>query len=305
MLSTRDSTEFKLKYNLEISDNDLSKNWNDFLSIADDYYKKFNLLNIEANYIANKLQNIESVHSVRWRIKNTDHLIKKIIRKKIEKVKKYENINSENYLKIINDVIGLRAIHLFKDEGIEIINSLYRLGKPAERPVAYIRAGDQGPQIDKYKSAKLKTEIHKSGYRSIHFILPISGDIETFCEIQVRTIFEEGWGEIDHKLRYPDFSDNQIIFSYLLLLNRLAGSADEMGYLAKEIKEHLLLQQEEKEKLENEIQKLNKIVSNKTVVTNNDIEKIAMIARNLTKNSNLNTDTMQNYIKFFNHLNKK
>jgi len=39
MLSTRDSTEFKLKYNLEISDNDLSKNWNDFLSIADDYYK--------------------------------------------------------------------------------------------------------------------------------------------------------------------------------------------------------------------------------------------------------------------------
>jgi len=63
-----------------------------------------------------------------------------------------------------------------------------------------------------------------------------------------------------------------------------------MGYLAKEIKEHLLLQQEEKEKLENEIQKLNKIVSNKTVVTNNDIEKIAMIARNLTKNSNLNTD---------------
>jgi hypothetical protein len=49
------------------------------------------------------------------------------------------------------------------------------------------------------------------------------------AEVQVRTIFEEGWSEIDHKTRYPYNLDNLILGALLNLFNRLAGSADEMG----------------------------------------------------------------------------
>src|SRR5690606_29677137 len=50
-----------------------------------------------------------------------------------------------------------------------------------------------------------------------------------FAEIQVRTIFEEGWSEIDHTIRYPYDQENPIYGQFLMILNRLAGSADEMG----------------------------------------------------------------------------
>ena len=52
----------------------------------------------------------------------------------------------------------------------------------------------------------------------------------------MRTIFEEGWSEIDHQLRYPYDVDNVIISEYLAVFNRLAGNADEMGSFIKRLK---------------------------------------------------------------------
>ncbi len=57
-----------------------------------------------------------------------------------------------------------------------------------------------------------------------------------FAEIQVRTIFEEGWSEIDHKIRYSSKKKNKKhpLEGYLLLLNGIAGNADETGKLLKQ-----------------------------------------------------------------------
>ena len=51
------------------------------------------------------------------------------------------------------------------------------------------------------------------------------------AEVQVRTIFEEGYGEIDHQLRYSHNSIPEILGQNLMLLNRIAGSSDEMASL--------------------------------------------------------------------------
>jgi len=51
--------------------------------------------------------------------------------------------------------------------------------------------------------------------------------------LQVRTIFEEGWSEIDHKVRYPRQSNDPELGFLLAIFNRLAGSADEMGTFTK------------------------------------------------------------------------
>lgn len=46
--------------------------------------------------------------------------------------------------------------------------------------------------------------------------------------------------EIDHKVRYPNFSDDKLIESILQTFNRIAGSADEIGsfvvWLAESLK---------------------------------------------------------------------
>ena len=48
-------------------------------------------------------------------------------------------------------------------------------------------------------------------------------------EIQGRTLFEEGWSEIDHDIVYPYFKDDVMLNDFSTLLNRLSGMADEMS----------------------------------------------------------------------------
>jgi hypothetical protein len=58
-------------------------------------------------------------------------------------------------------------------------------------------------------------------------------------EVQVRTLFEEGWSEVDHQVRYPRLNDNPHLAEFLTIFNRLAGSADEMGTFIKALSHHL------------------------------------------------------------------
>lgn len=50
-----------------------------------------------------------------------------------------------------------------------------------------------------------------------------------YLEVQVRTLFEEGWGEIDHHILYPYKKQNPMLAEFSELLNRLAGMGDEMA----------------------------------------------------------------------------
>ena len=43
------------------------------------------------------------------------------------------------------------------------------------------------------------------------------------------TIFEEGYGEIDHQLRYSHKEIPEVLATNLLLFNRIAGASDEMA----------------------------------------------------------------------------
>ena len=77
---------------------------------------------------------------------------------------------------------------------------------------------------------------HPFNYRSLHYIIKTSPTKATYLsEIQVRTIFEEGWSEIDHSIRYPYHVDNKMYNEYLSILNRFAGGADEMGTFIKNL----------------------------------------------------------------------
>lgn len=201
--------------------------------IVEDYKKNELALLDEAEYVAKKLQRCSTVHSVRWRIKDSKHLVRKIIRKLTdgEPVEKYKTISVDNYKNIITDLIGVRAIYLFKSDWQivhEHIRSRWNL-KENEKVVIYHRNGDDLRMYSGYPDC-IK-EQHAHAYRSIHYIIPVAHiqSKQVFCEIQSRTIFEEGWSEIDHKVRYPDFSEDENLKGYLQIFNRLAGGADEMG----------------------------------------------------------------------------
>jgi ppGpp synthetase/RelA/SpoT-type nucleotidyltranferase len=215
---------------------DAAISFEDLKLIAIEYQKIMPSLSDVAELIAKTLQKNKHVHSVRWRVKDPEHLMEKIIRRRIKNVEKYLSIDASNYTEIVTDLVGVRVLHLFKYEWKEIHDYILGMWKTHEDPVAYIRSGDEGDIIDSYGKYNLKTEVHPFGYRSIHFVTSTQPTLQkVLSEIQVRTIFEEGWSEIDHELRYPNFSDNKLISYFLTIFNRMAGSADEMGSFVKEL----------------------------------------------------------------------
>jgi ppGpp synthetase/RelA/SpoT-type nucleotidyltranferase len=204
--------------------------WRNLQGIAEDHENQLESLRGSAELFARVIQRFTGVHSVRWRIKDKEHLLEKIIRKRAEGNKKYDNISPENYFETVTDLIGLRALHLFKDECFVIDECLRNTWATTENPIAYVREGDPEDMTLRFKERDFEVKKHPAGYRSVHYVCSTKPfQRQVFAEIQVRTIFEEGWSEIDHRVRYPNFSDDQLVAYFLTIFNRMAGSADEMG----------------------------------------------------------------------------
>jgi len=204
--------------------------WPSLQAIASDHEAESANLESSAELFAKVIQKFNGVHSVRWRVKDSEHLATKIVRKRSEDNPKYTDITLENYYERVTDLVGIRALHLFKENCFEIDSALNSVWNPIEPTVAYIRDGDSEGMKKRFEDKGFEVKNHPAGYRSVHYIIesiPLKRKI--IAEIQVRTIFEEGWSEIDHKVRYPNFSDNELVNYFLEIFNRMAGSADDMG----------------------------------------------------------------------------
>ena len=259
--------------------------WTTLKNIGEHHAGNCKRLEPTANSILEQLRNVPEIHSLKMRLKSPEHLMEKIVRKSLEQPDL--NANVENYHAVITDRIGLRALHLFKGDWKPIhdfVRSTWDLHEP---PIAYIRKGDAPDLVDKFKAADCDVREHQFGYRSIHYLLKSQPTKElTVAELQVRTIFEEGWSEIDHRIRYPYDMDNSTLAQFLVIFNRLAGGADEMGTfvqaLSHELKQYeakyleseaarkakesdlkqaidkLTIEQKEKERLKKEVEELRK-----------------------------------------------
>ncbi|QOW21345.1 hypothetical protein [Novilysobacter avium] len=204
--------------------------WDELLAIRADHAAQSKVFSESAALYVNIIQNIPGVHSVRWRVKQPEHLLEKIIRKKAAGEEKYGDVRADNYYEIVTDLIGIRALHLFKDDCFEINEAIASTWSPVEKPIAYIRNGDPEDLVQRYRNHGLEVKVHPAGYRSVHHVISSQPtNRKLYVEVQIRTIFEEGWSEIDHKIRYPNFSNNELVGYFLTIFNRMAGSADEMG----------------------------------------------------------------------------
>lgn len=239
MKGTLNKKEFFKEFNInEEYFESTGLNWDELQKIHSDYLRLVPYLEKEAEHIVSKLMDAKDVHSVRRRVKKPEHLIEKIIRKG----KKYteRNINVSNYKEIVTDLIGIRVLHLFKDDWKSIHEEITRLWDTKETPQINIRRGDYNVETFKESIKNLNCDVivREHGYRSIHYLIgvPVTKKVEVQVEIQVRTVFEEAWSEIDHIIRYPYDVDNPILIEYLGIFNRIVGSADEMGMFIKKMK---------------------------------------------------------------------
>lgn len=216
----------------------------ELMDIYEDYTKSLKELETEGIYLSNRLQFCDEINSVRWRVKDPIHLLTKIVRKRKEAIKeknnksKYLYINVENYKEIITDLIGLRAIYLFKHHW-KIIDSYvcnnFRINKN-ENIIIYYAYGDdlsfyyKGGDIKYINGIKLKYIISEklSKYRSTHYIIDANFPHNFKLELQIRSILDEAWGEIDHFLRYPDHQEDPQLKNQMTVLNGVINECEEL-----------------------------------------------------------------------------
>ena len=198
------SQEFFEKY--QINENvlrDTGLVWNELIEIKNDFEKARDKLSIDANYVADRLRSFDCIHTVKTRIKDPEHLIEKIIRGKMEKPRL--SINIDNYGCIVNDLVGVRTLHLFKEDWEAIHRFIVKTWELKQNPVANISAQDSERLVEKYQENGCEIIEHPYEYRSVHYVILFerSKSQKIPVEIQVRTILEEAWSEIDHLVRYP------------------------------------------------------------------------------------------------------
>lgn len=132
-----------------------------------------------------------NVHSISSRVKNRKSLEKKIISK-----------GSYSHIDDITDVIGIRIITHFADE-VDIIAQIIE----GEFKV------DRANSIDK----RATLEPDRFGYLSLHYVIELNDSRSILkeyipyknlkAEVQIRSILQHTWAEIEHDIGYKSSSD--------------------------------------------------------------------------------------------------
>ena len=280
--------QFLNTYNINESElKEFNIDWQDLKAIHDDFLECRKSYETQADLIANILRGQPKVHSVKTRIKDMRHLMEKLIRKTPNRREKYGEdfkFTVDNYKDEITDLLGIRVIHIFKEDWEEIHNFITSMWNVREI-VANVREGDTTKKFDEQGIA---VRSRPSGYRSVHYLIesyPTNKKLIT--EVQVRTIFEEGYGEIDHQLRYSHEDIPELLGQNLMLLNRIAGSSDEMASLINMLSQSIQeVENKFKSKINEKDKKIEDIkekISNKDYINDNDKKSLIEEIDNILK----------------------
>jgi GTP diphosphokinase len=170
------------------------------------------------------------VHSVKSRIKNVEHLRDKLQRK----MEAGRKITLENFRNEVTDLIGIRVLYLYPAQFEIIHNEIIKrtVGKNEWKFMEDPKAYTWDPEAaETYKGLGIKPEIKETFYTSVHYVIrPNNQNNQSICcEIQVRTLFEEIWGEIDHTINYPHSTDIVACKEQLKVLAKLISSGTRLS----------------------------------------------------------------------------
>jgi putative GTP pyrophosphokinase len=191
-----------------------------------------NLLNILFGTFSSDEQLMAHVHSMKWRIKTPNHLRDKLIRKWIEsRVKGREfSINRDNLFVKINDLAGFRILHLHTRQFEQIKLCLERILSDQKYRIIEGPSARTWDDESRAYFRSIDTRFIKSDtlYTSVHYVIAPNQKTRCTCEIQVRTLAEELWGEVDHTINYPKPSDSLTCREQIKVLARVTSSCSRL-----------------------------------------------------------------------------
>jgi ppGpp synthetase/RelA/SpoT-type nucleotidyltranferase len=152
------------------------------------------------------------VHSTKGRVKDEYNLRDKLLRKLREgreKIQPYE-VTKENFFRKVNDLAAFRIMHLHPRQMEQLHPLLLDLFKERK----FVLAEDPAARVWDLETERFYRDVvglrvvHTTEklYSSVHYVLLARADTPNpyTCEVQVRTLADEVWGEVDHRINYPE-----------------------------------------------------------------------------------------------------
>lgn len=172
------------------------------------------------------------IHSLKSRLKRPDRL-RNSLKRKLNKSKEKGiafDITDKNLFIRVGDLIGIRLLHLHTRQFEDIDKALREIFKErkyrlVERPFA--RTWDDEYR-GYFRSLGIKVQASPTMYTSVHYSIEPVSRTKIRCEIQVRTLMEEVWGEVDHTFNYPDPIKSVACAEQIKALARVTSSATRL-----------------------------------------------------------------------------
>jgi putative GTP pyrophosphokinase len=171
------------------------------------------------------------VHSMKSRLKDPDHLRRKLVRRiadSKEEGTKFD-VTPENLLTAINDLAGIRILHLYTHQIRDIDAAIREIVQEqryslVEEPFA--RTWDDESR-EFFRTIGIETQQSPTMY-SVHYVVGSASKTLITCEVQVRTLMEEVWGEVDHTINYPEETEILSCREQLKVLARVTSAGSRL-----------------------------------------------------------------------------
>ncbi|MBO4679675.1 MAG: GTP pyrophosphokinase family protein [Lachnospiraceae bacterium] len=196
--------------------------WNEVTLLYSSALKQINtkleILNDEFQHV----HQYNPIEHIKSRLKTPESIVKKL--------KKYgQESTIENMVAYVNDIAGIRVICSFT-------NDIYRIADMISNQ-SDIRVIEVRDYIKNPKP---------SGYMSYHMLVTVpvylsDRIVDTKVEIQIRTVAQDFWASLEHKINYKFEGD---------VPDKIKEELEECAYVVSKLDDHMLLLNEEVQNLE-------------------------------------------------------
>ncbi|SRR5260370_22213631 len=166
------------------------------------------------------------IHFIKYRLKDPQHLREKLV----HKAKKGDIIDKSRLFARITDLAGIRIIHLHTSQMKSMHQAILAVLEEQQlRLVEKPNANCWDIEYETiFKSFGIAPRPRGSMYTTVHYVIRANQKTKVTCEVQVRTLMDEVWGEVSHRVNYPTESPSSSCRNQLKVLARLTSGCTRL-----------------------------------------------------------------------------
>ena len=173
-------------------------------------------------YFENNPELRKFIHFIKYRIKDEGSL-----RAKLKKI--LTNEGGQDLVGRVTDFAGLRIIHLHPDQLTDIHPLVLGILDEQKCELLETKAHCWDLEYeDLFRQIGVEAVPRSSMYTTVHYDIMANQRKKITCELQVRSLMEELWGEVSHRINYPKESPSVSCQDQLKVLARLTSGCGRL-----------------------------------------------------------------------------